>query len=423
MGTWLAAGSRERGGAVDWNDTPAQAAFRTEVRAFIAQQLPERYRRMAEQGGPLGPEQDWQSEYVLGDAETKAAAAQWHAALAARDWVAPHWPREYGGAGLTPVEQFILRQEFARAAAPAVGGQGVTMLGPTLLVHGTEEQKRAYLAPTLRGEMHWAQGFSEPGAGSDLASLQCRAVRDGDEYVINGQKLWTSTAHKSNWLFGMFRTDPSAPKHRGISFLLLSLDTPGVSVRPIVSMGFQHATNETFYEDVRVPTSQLVGEENRGWYVGMTLLDYERSNIAGAIENRRYLDSLLAHLHTEQGAQQAGPRLALARHELAERYVESEVLFNFSFRIITIQSAGLVPNYEASVTKIANSELAQKVARSGMRVLGPYANLWDPDGPYTPLGARFTQNYCHTVLGTIGGGANEIQRNIIATRGLGLPRG
>ncbi|MBM4415664.1 MAG: hypothetical protein FJ035_05325 [Chloroflexi bacterium] len=408
---------------MDWNDTPAQAAFRADVRTFIAQQLPERYRQIAEQGGPLGPEQDWQSEYVLGDAETKQAAAQWLAALAARDWVAPHWPREYGGAGLTPVEQFILRQEFARAAAPAVGGQGVTMLGPTLLVHGTDEQKRTFLAPTLRGELHWAQGFSEPGAGSDLASLQCRAVRDGDEYVINGQKLWTSTAHKSNWLFGMFRTDPGAPKHRGISFLLLNLSTPGVSVRPIISMGFQHATNETFYEDVRVPTSQLVGEENRGWYVGMTLLDYERSNIAGAIENRRYLDSLVAHLRTERGAEQAGPRARLGRLELAERYIESEVLFNFSFRIISIQGAGLVPNYEASVTKIANSELAQKVARSGMRVLGPYANLWDPEERYTPLGARFTQNYCHTVLGTIGGGANEIQRNIIATRGLGLPRG
>jgi alkylation response protein AidB-like acyl-CoA dehydrogenase len=188
-------------------------------------------------------------------------------------------------------------------------------------------------------------------------------------------------------------------------------------------MGFQHATNETFYEDVHVPADQLVGEENRGWYVGMTLLDYERSNIAGAIENRRHLDALVAHVRTESGAVHAGPRLASARHEVADRFIESEVLFNFSFRIISIQSAGLVPNYEASITKIANSELAQKVARTGMRVLGPYANLWDPDDERTPLGARFTQNYCHTVLGTIGGGANEIQRNIIATRGLGLPRG
>jgi alkylation response protein AidB-like acyl-CoA dehydrogenase len=208
---------------LDWDDTEEQATFRADVRAFIEAQLPQRYRVIAQEGRALGPEQDWQSEYVLGDEAEQAAAAEWLAALASRQWVAPHWPKEYGGGGLTPTEQFILRQEFARAGAPAVGAQGVTMLGPTLLIHGSEEQKRRFLEPTLRGEIHWAQGFSEPGAGSDLASLQCRAVREGDEFVINGQKLWTSTAHKSNWLFGMFRTDPDAPKHRGISFLVLSL--------------------------------------------------------------------------------------------------------------------------------------------------------------------------------------------------------
>jgi len=408
---------------MDWADTAEQAAFRADVRMFIEAKLPERYRALAALGGPVGLEQDWQTDYVLGDEAATSAAREWLAALAERSWAAPHWPKEYGGAGMTPMEQFILRQEFARAAAPPVGGQGVTMLGPTLLVHGNSEQKERFLAPTLRGEMLWAQGFSEPGAGSDLASLQTRAVRDGDEYVINGQKMWTSTAHKSNWLFGMFRTDPDAPKHRGISFLLLELGTPGVSVRPIISLGFQHATNETFYEDVRVPADQLVGEENRGWYVGMTLLDYERSNIAGAIDSRRHLDRLRAHLQSAAGAAQAGPRLQLTRQEIAQRYIESEVLFNFSFRIVSIQSAGMVPNYEASVNKIANSELAQGVARTGMRVLGPYANLWDPEEPLAPLGARYTQNYCHTILGSIGGGANEIQRNIIATRGLGLPRG
>lgn len=408
---------------MDWGDTEEQATFRADVRSFISANLPARYRQLAQIGGALGLEQDWQTDYVLGDDAARSAAQEWLTALAARNWVAPHWPQHYGGAGMSPMEQFILRQEFARAAAPPVGGQGVTMLGPTLLVHGSDEQKARFLAPTLRGEMLWAQGFSEPGAGSDLASLQARAARDGDEYVINGQKMWTSTAHKSNWLFGMFRTDPNAPKHRGISFLLLQLDSPGVSVRPIISMGFQHATNETFYEDVRVPAAQLVGEENRGWYVGMTLLDYERSNIAGAIDSRRHLDRLLEHARTDEGEIQVGPRLQLARHEIAQRYLESEVLFNFSFRIVSIQSAGMVPNYEASVNKIANSELAQSVARTGMRLLGPYANLWDPDEPRTPLGARYTQNYCHTVVGTIGGGANEIQRNIIATRGLGLPRG
>ena len=396
---------------MDWGDTPEQAAFRADVRAFLDAKLPARYRAIAALGGPVGLEQDWQTDFVLGDDETKATAREWLDALAERSWVAPHWPKEYGGAGMTPMEQFILRQEFARAAAPPVGGQGVTMLGPTLLVHGSDAQKQQFLPPTLRGEMLWAQGFSEPGAGSDLASLQTRAVRDGDEYVINGQKMWTSTAHKSNWLFGMFRTDPDAPKHRGISFLLLRMSTPGISVRPIISLGFQHATNETFYEDVRVPAGQLVGEENRGWFVGMTLLAYERSNIAGAVDSRRHLDRLTGFLRSTEGTNLAGPRLPLTRMEIAQRYIESEVLFNFSFRIVSIQSAGMVPNYEASVNKIVNSELAQGVARTGMRVLGLYANLWDPEEPLAPLGARYTPNYCRASVET------KIKP------GLGLPRG
>lgn len=408
---------------MDWADSPEQAAFRAEVREFIKSNLPEHYRRKAEVDRPGGLEGDWQEDLVHGDATQKAAARDWAEKLNSRGWAAPHWPKEFGGAGMTTMEQFIFNAEMAQAGAPMVGGQGLSLLGPTVLIHGTEEQKKRFLAPTLRGEMLWAQGFSEPGAGSDLASLQTRAVRDGDEYVINGQKMWTSTAHKSNWLFGMFRTDPDAPKHRGISFLLLQMSTPGISVRPIISLGFQHATNETFYEDVRVPTNQLVGEENRGWYVGMTLLDYERSNIAGAVDSRRHLDRLTGFLRSKEGTTVAGPRLPLTRMEIAQRYIESDVLFNFSFRIVSIQSAGMVPNYEASVNKIVNSELAQGVARTGMRVLGLYANLWDPEEPLAPLGARYTQNYCHTLLGSIGGGANEIQRNIIATRGLGLPRG
>ena len=252
---------------MDWADSPEQAAFRADVNGFIAERLPAYYQSLAERGRS-GLEADWQNDYVNGDADAKAAAAQWLAALGERDWVAPHWPKEYDGGGLTPMEQFILRQELATVGAPVVGGQGISMFGPTLLLHGSDEQKQRYLGPTLRGEMLWAQGFSEPGAGSDLASLQTRAVRDGDEYVINGQKMWTSSAHKSNWLFGMFRTDPDAPKHRGISFFMLDMTTPGVSVRPIISISGEHATNETFYEDVRVPADQIVGEENRGWTWG-----------------------------------------------------------------------------------------------------------------------------------------------------------
>ena len=194
---------------MDWNDTPEQAAFRAEVRKVIQERLPARYRQDADEeyGG-------WQADRKSEDADIRQAAIDWASALAEKGWVAPHWPQEYGGAGLSPMEQFIFRQEMASAGAPAVGGMGVQMLGPTLIVHGSEEQKKEHLPKILSGEVAWCQGYSEPGAGSDLASLQTRAVRDGDEYVINGQKIWTSGAHTADWLFALVRTDPDAPKHR-----------------------------------------------------------------------------------------------------------------------------------------------------------------------------------------------------------------
>jgi alkylation response protein AidB-like acyl-CoA dehydrogenase len=409
---------------MDWADSEEQAAFRTQVHSFIEEHLPDLYRSRIAERRPRGLEGDWQDDMVLGTEEAHAAASEWAEALSSRGWVAPHWPKEYGGGGMTPMEQFIYNQEMAQAEAPMVGGSGVTLLGPTLLVHGSEEQKQKFLAPTLAGEFRWAQGFSEPGAGSDLASLQTRAVRDGDEYVINGQKLWTSTAHKSNWLFGMFRTDPDAPKHRGISFLVVDMTSPGISVRPIVSMGWEHATNETFYEDVRVPVDQLVGEENRGWYVGVTLLDFERSNIAGAVTIRKSLDRLIATVQTAEGKRQVeAGGLRRQRTAIAEHYVESEVMFNYSFRIISMQARGIIPNYEASTSKMFASELVQRVSRTGINTYGLYSNVWDPDSEHSPQKSVFTQSNVHSVVGTIAGGSSEIQRNIIATRGLSLPRG
>ncbi len=235
---------------MDWNDTAEQAAFRQNVRDFLAQRLPALYRDHEGRKHESGIENDWQQDLHNGTPDEKAAAQEWADALAERGWGQPHWPKEYGGADMSTLEQFILNQEFARAEAPAIGGN---LIGSTLLVHGTEEQKETFLRPTLTGEIRWAQGFSEPGAGSDLGSLQCRATREGDEFVINGQKLWTSAGHKSNWIFGLFRTDPDAPKHRGITFMMIDAASQGVQVRPIISMGWEHATNETFYEDVRVP--------------------------------------------------------------------------------------------------------------------------------------------------------------------------
>jgi alkylation response protein AidB-like acyl-CoA dehydrogenase len=235
--------------------------------------------------------------------------------------------------------------------------------------------------------------------------------------------MWTSTAHKSNWLFGMFRTDPDAPKHRGISFMVMPQTDNGISVRPIISMGFEHATNETFFEDVHVPANNVIGEENRGWYVGMTLLDFERSNIAGAVETRRRLESLIDYMGTDEGELRTQDRARTTRSAIADRWIESEVLFNFSFRIISMQAAGVIPNYEASTSKMFASELVQRVSRTCIKVYGLYSNVWDPDSEHSPQKSVFTQSNVHSVIGTIGGGSSEIQRNIIATRGLGLPRG
>ncbi|HJM89678.1 MAG TPA: acyl-CoA dehydrogenase family protein [Dehalococcoidia bacterium] len=405
---------------MDWADTPEQAAFRAQVADMIENNLPQRYKKMAAEGE--SEQRGWQSDRVSEDPDAKKAAMDWASALGEKGWVAPHWPSEYGGAGLSSMEQFIYNQEMAQSGAPGVGGMGVQMLGPALIVHGSEEQKAEHLPKILSGEVAWCQGYSEPGAGSDLASLQTRAVRDGDEYVINGQKIWTSGAHTADFIFTMARTDPEAPKHRGISFFVFDKNLPGLTVRPLINMGWQHGFNETFFEDVHVPASAVVGEENRGWYVGATLLDFERSNISGAISSRRTITSLLDYIETDAGGDKA-QMTESTRSAIADRYIETEVQFNFSLRIISMQAAGQIPNYEASTSKLFNSELNQALARTGISTFGLHGNLWDDESGRAPLNGRFTQSYVGSISSTIAGGTSEIQRNIIATRGLGLPRG
>jgi alkylation response protein AidB-like acyl-CoA dehydrogenase len=401
---------------VDWRDTPEQGEFRARVVQLLSDRLPERYRAAAARGGP--GERAWENDRKSEDPEARAAAVAWHAALAERRWVAPHWPQEYGGGGLSTMEQFILNQELARAGAPAVGGSGVGMLGPTLILHGSEDQKRRYLPPILAGEVTWAQGYSEPGAGSDLASLQTRARRDGDDFVLTGQKIWTSAAHTADALFALVRTDPEAPKHRGISFLLIDdIHTPGITVRPLIDMNRRHYFNEVFFEDVRVPAANLVGEENRGWYVGMTLLDFERSNIGGAVAARRTLMRLLDQVRADPALAARVARSPL-RQEIAQRFIETEVMFQHSFRVVSVQARGMVPNDEASMAKLYNSELSQRVAETAMRVLGMRGNLVEGPGA-----SEYPRAYLGAVPATIRGGTSEVQRNVIATRGLGLPRG
>jgi alkylation response protein AidB-like acyl-CoA dehydrogenase len=348
---------------------------------------------------------------------------RWFQKLSERRWIAPAWPKEYGGAGLSIMEQFIMNEEFAEARAPQVGGMGVSMVGPTLIIHGNDEQKQEHLPRILNGQVNWCQGFSEPNAGSDLASLQTRAVRDGDDYVVNGQKIWTSGAQFAHWMFMLARTDPDAPKHKGISYFLVDMKSPGITVRPIMTMAGNAMFNEVFFENVRVPRRNLVGEEHRGWYIGTTTLDFERSSIGSAVGHRLTIEDLTGYVkeHTTDGRTVLSwnPGVKL---ELADRLLEATVARMMSYRVVTMQAQGLVPNHEASMTKLFSSELSQRIARTGMKVLGMYGQVADAKSEWAPLRARLERSYLQTVAVTIYGGTSEIQRNIIAGRGLGLPR-
>ncbi len=392
---------------MDFRLTAEQLALRDEIRDWLRK--------------TLGP--DWigeDADVVDQDWET----ARWfNRRLAARGWMTPAWPVEHGGLGWSHVQQLLLTEELVYHRAPA-GARlfGPNMVGPTLMLHGTPEQRARHLPAIARGETVWCQGFSEPGAGSDLAALQTRAVRDGDDFVVNGHKVWTTAAHRADWMILLARTDPDAPKHRGIGYFLVDMRSPGITVRPLINLAGRHEFNEVFFEDVHVPAANLVGEENRGWYVATTTLDLERSSIAAMANGRRMLNDLLAFAREEK---RDGVRLIdhpRVRSVLADLQIGVEMGRLLSYRIAWLQSSGRVPNVEASQAKLYAAELSQRVARGGMRVLEMYGALRE-GSPWAKLRGRFTTHYLWTVSQTYAGGSVEIQRTIIATRGLGLPRG
>ena len=367
---------------------------------------------------------DWGVDRYSEDPAVKGAADDWAKAMAAEGYIASSWPQELGGAGFTTLEQFIFNEERERANAPRVGGTGAMFLGSLLMVYGSEEQRAKWMPPIAAGQIDWAQGYSEPGSGSDLASLQCRAVRDGDEYVINGQKLWSQPL-TSDAMYTLVRTDPEAPKHKGISFLMIEdLNDHGITMAQLPSMAFAYPGNgETFFHDVRVPAGNLIGEENQGWYVAMTLMDFDRGSLSDTGEDRRSLAQLVDFVQTDEGNQVSRVAdLPTVRAEIADRVVEASVWQSLAQRVASMQAAGLIPNYEASIGKCFSTELHQRRWRTGTRAFGLYANLW-PGDERAPLHGEFTYEYAQTVAYTIYGGSSEIQRNVIATRGLGLPRG
>jgi alkylation response protein AidB-like acyl-CoA dehydrogenase len=392
---------------MDFRLSAEEAALRDEISAWLRAEL--------------GP--DWSGEDAdIVDSDWPRALA-FNRRLAEKGWMAPAWPERFGGRGWSQTRQLLLTEQLVYHRAPA-GGRlfGVSMVGTTLMVYGTPEQQARHLPPILRGEAQWCQGFSEPGAGSDLASLQTRAVRDGDDYVINGQKIWTTNAHHADRMILLARTEPEAPKHRGIGYFLVDMRTPGITVRPLVNIVGRHEFNHVFFEDVRVPAVNLVGEPNRGWYVATTTLDLERSSIAAMANGRRLLDDLIAYTRTATCGGRPLFDDARVRRLLAEMQIDVEMGRLLSYRVAWLQSRGAIPNVEASQAKLYAAELSQRVAQGGMRVLGLHGPLHERSRHAAVLG-RFHTAYLWSVSQTFAGGSAEIQRGIIATRGLGLPRG
>ena len=314
---------------------------------------------------------------------------------------------------MSVVDQFVMNEEFAESGVPGnLGGFGVMMIGPTLIEHGTEDQKAVHLSRILKGEVMWCQGYSEPGAGSDLASLQTRAVRDGDDYVINGQKIWTTGAQFADWMYMLVRTDPDAPKHRGITYLLVDMKSPGVTVRPLTTLAGTQTFNEVFFEDVRVPVANRVGEENRGWYVGTTTLDFERCSIGSAVGVRKAARRAHPRRQGRQATRSRSPATPRCRREFVDRWIECEVGEDAELSRGEHAGSRAHPELRSEHVQDVQQRAQQRIANLSMHLYGMYGNE-----------RKTAMGYMQAVSSTIAGGTSEIQKGIIATRGLGLPRG
>jgi alkylation response protein AidB-like acyl-CoA dehydrogenase len=351
-----------------------------------------------------------------------AGARAWARRLHDAGYVGLAWPVEYGGQGATFTQQVICAEEMARARTPPLMNTiGLSIIGPTLVQHGTEEQKKYFLRRILRADDLWCQGFSEPEAGSDLASLRCRAEFDGDDFVVSGQKVWTSLAPISDWIFMLVRTDPDAPKREGISYLLCDMKTPGITVRPLRNAAGGIHFSEVFFDQVRVPRKNLVGELNHGWAIARSSLDHERSGLSGVIA----LEETLGRLWRMASNLEWGDRKPVedqsTRRSLAQHWIEVEGLRHLGYRTLSDQIAGKPPGPGASVGKLFASELRQQMAKTALRVEGPLAPV-AKRSPHVVERGRWHAAYFDALGHSIGGGTSEIMRNVIAEKVLGLPR-
>lgn len=396
---------------MDLNYSAEDLAFRDQVRAYLDTHLPP----------------DLQHKVLNHLRLSKDDYVRWHRILAKQGWVAPGWPVEYGGPGWSATQRHIFEEECARAGTPAILPFGVNMVAPVLMAFGNEEQKAHYLPRILSCEDWWCQGYSEPGSGSDLASLKTRAERQGDHYIVNGQKTWTTLAQHADMIFCLVRTDPDARKQEGISFLLIDMKTPGITVRPIIMLDEDHEVNEVFFDNVKVPVSNLIGAENKGWTYAKYLLGHERTNIAAVGRAKRELQFLKRVAGKQQKRGQSLLADPVFAHKVAALEIEIMALEITVLRVIS-QDSGK-PGLEASLLKIKGTEIQQGLTELMVEAIGPYALPFDPvylegeqahsvteQDDAAPL-ASYYFNFRKT---SIYGGSNEIQKNIITQMILGL---
>ena len=399
---------------MDINYTAEERAFRDEVRTFLNEKLPKDISSKVKEHKRLGKED----------------TIRWQKILNEQGWLALHWPKEHGGTGWSPIQKHIFEEECAEAGAPTVLPFGVNMVAPVIIKFGTQEQKDYYLPRILRSDDWWCQGYSEPGAGSDLASLKTRAVREGDHYIVNGQKTWTTLGQHANMIFCLVRTDPDAKKQEGISFLLIDMEkSEGITVRPLITLDGEHEVNEVFFDNVKVPVENLVGEENKGWTCAKYLLTFERTGIAGVGSSK----AALAHLKQVAREQQVNGKPLIEephfRARLADVEMELMSLEMTNLRTVAAAEAGGVPGAESSFLKIMGTELRQEITDLFRRAAGPHALPFLPEelegdfeGPYVgpEFAASVASRYFNFRKLSIFGGSNEIQKNIISKMILGL---
>jgi len=394
---------------MDFAYTAEQETFRGQLRSWLE-------RKKAE--GAFGSHQHRSLDEIVEDGR------RWQSTLYEGGWCGIHWPKEYGGRSAGLLEQIIFQEELARAGSPQlINLLALSMVGPVIIAHGTEEQKRRYLKPILTAEEIWCQGYSEPGAGSDLAALSTRAVLDGDAYVVNGQKVWTSYAQYADYCILLARTDPDVPKHKGITMFIMDMRVPGVEVRPLRQMNGDSEFNEVYLEDVRVPRSNIVGKEGQGWDMAVALLMHERATLTfqRQLQSRVALRDLIRFSREWDALGEPPMKDPIQRQRIAQAYIDSEAMRLTALRHLTRQLRGGHPGPEGSMEKLFWSEMYQRMLMGAVDMLGPYGNL-APGDDHAPDDGRWPHLMLYSRGRTIAAGTSEIQRGIIAQRVLGMPK-